>query len=90
VRVTVRIENGTRENVSLDGVAVNASYGTGSTPASPLDDPSRAPFTGTVSPGDAGQGVYVFRVPPEERDLVTVEVGYEAGAPLLLFTGKAP
>ena len=89
LRVTVRILNGTAQDVSLDGVAVNASYGADDTPASPLDDPSRAPFAGTVSPGAAGEGVYVFRVPPEARDLVTVEVGYEAGAPLLIFTGPA-
>jgi hypothetical protein len=29
----------------------------------------------------------VFRVPPEARDHVTVEVGYRPGAPLALFTG---
>jgi len=89
LRLTVRIENGTGQDVSLDGVAVNASYGVDGTPASPLDDPSRAPFSGTVSPGAAEEGIYVFRVPPEARDLVTVEVGYQAGAPLLVFTGAA-
>lgn len=89
LRVTVHIENGTAEAVSLDGVAVNLYYGTDRTPASPLDDPSGAPFTGMVDPGATGQGVYVFSVPTDVRDLVTVEVGYQAGAPLLLFTGPA-
>ncbi|MGY1741763.1 MULTISPECIES: hypothetical protein [unclassified Blastococcus] len=87
LRLTVRIENGTSEAVSLDGVAVNLSHGPDRTPASPLDDPSRAPFTGMVEPGATGEGVYVFSVPTGVRDLVTVEVGYQAGAPLLLFTG---
>jgi hypothetical protein len=87
LRITVRIENGTTEPVSLDGVAVNLSSGPERTPASPLDDPSRAPFSGTVEPGEAGAGVYVFSVPTDVRDQVTVEVGYQAGAPLLLFTG---
>ncbi len=87
LRITVRIENGTAEPVSLDGVAVNLSSGPERTPASPLDDPSRAPFSGTVEPGGAGEGVYVFSVPTDVRDQVTVEVGYQAGAPLLLFTG---
>ncbi len=87
LRITVRIENGTAGPVSLDGVAVNLSSGPERTPASPLDDPSRAPFSGTVEPGGAGEGVYVFSVPTDVRDQVTVEVGYQAGAPLLLFTG---
>ncbi len=89
LRVTVRIENGTAEAVSLDGVAVNMSYGTDRTPASPLGDPSQAPFSGMVDPGGSGEGVYVFSVPTDVRDLVTLEVGYQAGAPLLLFTGPA-
>jgi hypothetical protein len=89
LRVTVRIENGTAEDVSLDGVAVNMYSGAERTPASPLGDPSQAPFTGMLAPGATGEGVYVFRVPVEARDLVTVEVGYQAGAPLLLFTGPA-
>ncbi|MGY1783771.1 hypothetical protein [Geodermatophilus sp. SYSU D00698] len=87
LRVTVRIENGTAEAVSLDGVAVNLSYGPERTPASPLDDPSQVPFVGSVEPGSTGEGVYVFSVPADVRDSVTVEVGYQAGAPLLLFTG---
>jgi hypothetical protein len=89
LRLTVRIDNGTGEAVSLDGVAVNLSYGPDRTPASPLDDPSRSPFSGMVGPGASGEGVYVFRVPDDVRDRITVEVGYQAGAPLLLFTGPA-
>ena len=87
IRVTVRIHNGTRQPVSMDGVAVNMFYGSDMTPASPLDDPSQAPFHGTVAPGEAAVGVYVFSVPSGARDSVTVEVGYKAGAPLLHFTG---
>jgi hypothetical protein len=87
LRVTVRIDNGTGEAVSLDGVAVNLYYGADRTPASPLDDPSESRFVGMVEPGASGEGVYVFSLPSDARDLVTVEVGYQAGAPLLLFTG---
>jgi len=87
IRVTVRIHNGTSSAVSVDGVAVNMAYGEDMTPASPLDDPSQAPFQGTVAPGKSVDGVYVFRVPSGARDSVTVEVGYKAGAPLLHFTG---
>lgn len=88
VRVTVRLANGTGAPVSLGGVAVNMYYGADRTPASPLDDPSQSPFGGAMlAPGATADGVYVFSVPAGARDAVTVEVGYQAGAPLLLFTG---
>ena len=87
LRVTVRIANGTAEAVPLEGVAVNMYYGTDRTPASPLDDPSRRPFGGMVAAGDSADAIYVFSVPADARDSVTIEVGYQAGAPLLLFTG---
>ncbi|MGZ8750598.1 MAG: hypothetical protein ACXWYP_06935 [Pseudonocardia sp.] len=87
LRVTVRIANGTAEGVPLEGVAVNMYYGTDRTPASPLDDPSRRPFGGMVAAGDSADAIYVFSVPADARDSVTIEVGYQAGAPLLLFTG---
>lgn len=87
IRVTVRIQNGTSTAVSLGGVAVNMYYGSDKTPASPLDDPSQRPFGGMLAAGQSADGVYVFTVPADQRDAVTVEVGYQAGAPLLLFTG---
>ncbi|RZU34447.1 hypothetical protein [Blastococcus saxobsidens] len=90
LRVTVRIENGTGAPVSVAGVAVNLYHGRDKVPASPLEDPSQRPFVGMLEPGDSADGVYVFTVPADQRDVVTVEVGYEAGAALLFFTGAAP
>ena len=87
IRVTVRIQNGTTDTIALTGVAVNMYYGADRTPASPLDDPSQHPFSGTLAAGTSADGVYVFTVPADARNAVTVEVGYQAGAPLLLFTG---
>lgn len=89
LRVTIRITNGTDEAVSLDGVAVTMAYGTEGTPASPLDDASRRPFAGSVAPGEEADGTYVFTVPADARGTVTIEVGYQPGAPRLLFTGPA-
>jgi hypothetical protein len=87
VRLTVRVLNGTSGTISLAGVAVNMYYGAKLTPASPLDDPSRRPFDGGLAAGRSADGVYVYTVPTGARDRVTVEVGYQAGAPLVLFTG---
>jgi hypothetical protein len=89
LRITVRIANGTDEPVSLGGVVVDLASGRDLVPASPLGDPSAAPFAGTVAPGEHADGVYVFTIPEEDRGSVTVSVGYQAGAPLLVFTGSA-
>ncbi|SDF27091.1 protein of unknown function [Blastococcus aurantiacus] len=89
LRVTVRILNDGDQEISLDGVAVNLSYGTDAAPASPLDDSSSRPFTGRLAPGEEAEGVYVFSVPSGARETVTVDVGYRAGAPRVLFTGRA-
>lgn len=87
VQVTVRIQNGTGSAIGLGGVAVNVYYGADRTPASPVDDPSTRPFSGTLAAGKSADGTYVFSVPSDARQAVTVEVGYQAGAPLLNFTG---
>jgi hypothetical protein len=89
LRATVRITNGTAEPVSLDAVVVDMATGSDLSPASPLDDPSERPFSGTVAPGESAEGVYVFTVPVDDRAAVTVSVGYQAGAPFLVFTGPA-
>ena len=89
LRATIRLTNGTGEEVGLDGVAVSMGHGVDLVPASPLDDPSAAPFRGTVQPGESADGVYVFTVPADDRDLVSLSVGYQAGAPFLVFTGPA-
>jgi hypothetical protein len=87
LRVTVRIENGTSAAISLDEASINMFYGAELTPASPLEDASRAPLTGTLAPGESVEGVYVFSVPDAEREQITVEVGHRAGAPLMIFAG---
>lgn len=87
LRVTVRLTNGSSEPLSLDGVQVTMALGEERAPASPLNDDSQAPFAGSLAPGASGDGRYVFTVPQDRRDLVTVTVGYRAGAPFLVFSG---
>ena len=89
LRVTVTITNGTDDTLDLGGVAVDLTHGTDAVPASPLDDRSQAPFSGSLEPGETAEGVYVFSVPPDDRGTVTVSVGHRAGAPFMVFTGSA-
>jgi hypothetical protein len=87
LRVTVRLTNGTAEAVPLDGVAVELTHGADDVPASPLNDPSRSPFGGTLEPGATAEAVYVFGIPADDRQDVSVAVGYRAGAPFMVFSG---
>jgi large exoprotein involved in heme utilization and adhesion len=89
LRVTVVVHNGTAAPVSLDGVSVEMTSGDDLQPAPPLDDPSQRPLAGMVGPGKAEQGAYVFRISEDRRSSVTVTVGYQAGAPIMVFTGAA-
>jgi hypothetical protein len=89
LRITVSLTNGASQALSLDGVQVTMTYGAEQTPASPLNDPSQAKFGGVLEPGASAVGRYVFSVPEDARDVVTVTVGYAAGAPFLVFTGSA-
>jgi hypothetical protein len=89
LRVTVELTNGTTGVLPLGGVAVDLASGPELVPASPVNDPSAAPFTGTVAAGGTAQGVYVFSIAAGDRADVTLSIGYEAGAPILVFTGAA-
>ncbi len=88
LRVTLLLENGTQDPLDLGGTAVELTTGPDSAPASPLDDPSQAPFSGTVASGQSAEGVYVFTVPADQRDQVTISVGHRPGAPVMVFRGS--
>ncbi|WP_138758627.1 hypothetical protein [Modestobacter altitudinis] len=89
LRVTVALTNGTADELSLGGVAVDLAAGPELVPASPVNDPAAAPFSGTVPAGGTARGVYVFSIAAADRADLTLSVGYEAGAPILVFTGAA-
>lgn len=89
LRVTVELTNDTGSDVSTGAVAVELYTGEDLVPASPLNDPSEFPFQGVLAPGEQATGVYVFTVAEDDRTDVTVQVGYQAGAPYLVFRGDA-
>jgi hypothetical protein len=89
LQVTVRIANDTGRPLGLDTVEVTMTHGGDLTPASPVDDPTSARFSGVLAPGESAEGVYVFSVPADARASVTVQVGYQSGASLAVFTGPA-
>lgn len=87
LRVGVELTNGTAAELSLAGVAVELYSGAELTPAPPLSDPSRQPFQGAVAAGGTATAVYVFRVPVDDRDVISVLVEHQPGAPFMVFRG---
>lgn len=84
--VTVSVKNGTDKPIDVATAVVVLTQGdaTAATPSS-LDPAS--PLTGKVEPGKSTQGVYVFEVPADVVNPVTVTVNYAAGAAVAVFTG---
>lgn len=84
--VHLEVTNGSSEPVDMDTVTVNLADATGA-PAAPLSGPPAAPFARAVDPGNTAVGSYVFLVPPDARDQVTLEVSYSTDASVVVFAG---
>lgn len=86
LRVEVLARNGSQQPQSVDSavvtlVAADGEPGIDTTAGSP------SPLRGTVAPGDAVTGSYVFMLDPADGREVTVSVNYAAGQPVAVFTG---
>ena len=90
VRVTVVLTNGTGADVSLDTTVVNLYAGAQLTPGEPLSGPGVSVFSGTLAPGAEATGVYVFRVPADQRDHLQITVSYDPTSTTVLFEGPGP
>jgi hypothetical protein len=86
VKVVVQLANGSAADISLDAVTVNGYYGTDLTPASPIVPKAENPgFSGSLAPGAATSGTYVFSVPEASRSSFVVTVSAAAGGLIAVF-----
>jgi hypothetical protein len=90
IRFRVDIVNATSETVQLGTTVVNVFMGAAQDPAQELSGPGVEPFPAEVAPGGEASGVFVFNVPPEGRDQVTISVDFAVGVPIVVFQGSAP
>lgn len=90
VRVTVTASNDTGAPVLLETIVVDLVYGPDRTSAAPLSGPGSVRFSGELAQGASATGVYVFDVPVDQRDEVSVIVSYTAAVSPVVFTGPAP
>ncbi len=88
VRVTVTMTNASKRSFNAGTTVVNAYVGKDLTPAGMLVRPGGVPMYGTLRPGETTYGVYIFTIPTERRDDVTITVDYQAKAPTVVFRGK--
>lgn len=86
VSVKIQLANGSSEPVSLDAVTVNVTDSTGA-PGLDMHGTETKPFSGALAAGRTSDGVYVFTVPLEHRNPITVSVSYSAGTPVVQFIG---
>ena len=89
VRVSIEVSNTSDEEVAMDLALVNVYYGEDKTPASALSGPGLAPLTGSIPAGKSATGAYVFSVPEDQREQLTVEFSYSTDAPTVIFSGRA-
>lgn len=89
VAFTLTLSNESGETVSLDAASVTATYGAEQTPATPDSGAAVRPFTGTLKSGNSASGVYVFMIPEDRRDAVSIVVSYDAAKPAAIFVGRA-
>jgi hypothetical protein len=88
VRFTVELTNDTSSDLDLRATTVTAYVGPDRVPANQLSGPGAEDFPTSVGPGDSATGVFVFRMPPRERDDVRVDVSYRGESPTAVFTGS--
>lgn len=90
LRFTLTVRNDTDAPVSLLSTVVNLYAGSEQLPMVDLREPGAVPLPEEVAVGASVTGVFVFAVPPEQRDQVKVGVDYTVGVPIVVFEGPAP
>lgn len=87
VAATIRFENESGEPLDVGGAMVSLVDAAGNVGAPTTSSPA-APTIGTIDDGDATEGIYVFRIPEDTRNDITLTVDYAAGAPVVVFHGS--
>jgi hypothetical protein len=87
VALTLTVENTSDDAIDLSTAMVSVTGAKGSYGQATTSEPY-SPFQGSVAPGDEATGVYVFRLPADERSALEATVEYVAGAPIALFAGS--
>jgi hypothetical protein len=87
LRFTLKVTNDTKKDVDLGTAVVTAYYGPEDTPAGDLREPGGTSLPQTLGAGKSVEGVYIFRVPLDQRDQVRLDFSYSVDVPTVIFEG---
>lgn len=87
VAIRLQITNGTAAALDLSTVMVSVT-GADDAYGQPTTSSPAAPFSGELAVGQSAEGIYVFGLPAEQRDDLSIRVEYVAGSPIALFVGE--
>lgn len=87
VAVTLDVQNSSGKPIDLSTAMVTLTGAKGSYGQPTTSDPYK-PFSGSISSGASATGTFVFRLPAQERQSLSITVQYVAGAPVALFAGN--
>lgn len=88
VAVEVVVRNETNRPQSLTNAVVNLTDARNA-PGSLMTGPPAKTFSASVDAGQQAIATYVFTVPPERRNPITVDVSVDPSLPTVLFRGRA-
>ncbi|MBB5870358.1 hypothetical protein F4553_003737 [Allocatelliglobosispora scoriae] len=92
IRITIKITNGTPAPLDLTDATVRLKTGPDGVQAAQIFDIENGlslGFEGTVAPGRSATAAYGFSVPPDNTDLLDVEITPVDGYLTALFEGRA-
>lgn len=88
IAVTVHVVNSSSDAIDLDNAIVDVR-GADGTRAVEVSGTPASPMSGSLPPGQEASGVYVFTIPRDQRNPISIRFSYAAETPTVLFVGDA-
>lgn len=88
LRLTISAANSGGTPVTIQNAVVNAYYGPDLTPATSVMKPGSRWFPKQIPARGVATGIFLFNIPRDQRDNVTVEVDLDTGLKIVTFEGK--
>ncbi len=88
IAVTVHVVNSSSDAIDLDNAIVDVR-GADGTRAVEVSGSPASPMSGSLPSGQEASGVYVFTIPRDQRNPISIRFSYAAETPTVLFVGDA-
>lgn len=88
IAVTIHVVNSSAAAIDLDNAIVDVLGADGTRGIAVSGSPA-APMSGSLAGGQDASGVYVFTIPQDQRNPISIRFSYAAETPTVLFVGDA-